>query len=77
MPMYEKTHSLKVRPYVAHLIDLNEYLSYFPKATMADKIGITELNEIILNNMLNSWYNKTYVQGFDCESILLKIHKHV
>ena len=38
--------SLKVRRYVAHLINLNEYLASCPGATMADKIGITQLDEI-------------------------------
>ena len=35
---------------------------------MSDKIGVTELNEIILNSMLNSWYK----QGFHCGSISFK-----
>ena len=39
---------------------------------MADKIGVTELNEIILNSMPNSRSKQAYVQGFDCESISLK-----
>ena len=39
---------------------------------MADKIGVTELNEILLNSMPNSWYKQAYVQGFDCEYILYK-----
>ena len=33
---------------------------------------MTELNEILLNNMPNSWSKKWYVQGFDCESITFK-----
>ena len=68
----KKTHSLKVRHYAARLIDLDEYLVSFPGTTIYDKIGVTELNEIILNSMPNSWYKKSYVQGFDCTSILFK-----
>ena len=41
-------------------------------ATLADKIGLTELNEIILNSMPQSWTKKFYVQGFDCKYILFK-----
>ena len=54
------------------LIYLNEYLASFPGATMADKMGVTELNEIILKNMENSWSKKAYVQGLDCETIYFK-----
>ena len=65
-------HILKVRRYTARLIDLNEYLASFPGATMADKMGVTELNEIILKSMENSWSKKAYVQGFDCETFYFK-----
>ena len=41
-----KPRSLKVRCYTSCLIDLKEYLASFPEATMADKIGLTELNEM-------------------------------
>ena len=36
---------------------------------MTDKIGVTELNNILLNSMPNSWSKQAYVQDFDCESI--------
>ena len=65
----KKPRSLKARRYDARLIDLNEYLSSFPGATISDKIGVTELNGLPLNSMPNSWSKKAYVQGFDCESI--------
>ena len=65
----KKARRLKVRRYAAHLIDLNRYLASFPGAAMADKIGFTKLNEVILNSMHNSWSKQSYVQGFDCESI--------
>ena len=61
-----------MRRYEARLIDLNGYLASFPGATMADKICVTELNEIILNSMPNSWTDRAYVQGFDCELISFK-----
>ena len=66
------TRSLKVRRYVPCLIDMNEYLVSFPGSTLAQKIDVTELNDIILNSMPNSLSKKVYVQGFDCESISLK-----
>ena len=46
--------SLKVRRYDARFIDLNEYLASFPGATMAEKMGVTELNENILNSIPTS-----------------------
>ena len=39
---------------------------------MADKMGVTGLNEILLNSMPNIWSKKTYVQGFYCETISFK-----
>ena len=67
-----KTLSLNVRRYAARLIDLNEYLESFPEVTINDKIGITEINKKLLNSIPNSWYKKSHVQGFDCESISFK-----
>ena len=67
----KKSRSLKVRCYAAWLIDLDEYLASFTEATIADKIGVTEINEIIWNSIPKSWSKQAYVQGFDCESIFL------
>ena len=39
---------------------------------MADTIGVTEISEILLNSMPNSWYKQPYVWGFCCESIYFK-----
>ena len=69
-----KPRGLKVRRYTACLIDLNDYLDSFPEATLSDKIGVTELNGILLNIMPNSWCKQADVQGFECESISLKKH---
>ena len=57
---------------MARFIDLNEYLASFPGAPLSNKIGVTELDEIILNSVPNSWYKQAYVQGFYCGSILFK-----
>ena len=65
----KQLHSLTVRRYVARLIGPNEYLAHFPWANLADKIDVTDLNEISLNSMPNSWSRQAYVQGFDCESV--------
>ena len=65
----KKPLSLTVRRYAAHLIDLKEYLASFWGATLTDNIGVTELNEILLNSMPNSWSIQAYVQVFDCEYI--------
>ena len=60
----KKPCSLKLRRYDVRLIDLNEYFPSFPGATMNDKMGITELNDILSNSMQNSWSKPAYVQGF-------------
>ena len=39
---------------------------------MADKIGVTELNGILLNTMPNKWSNQACVQVFDCETVSFK-----
>ena len=61
-----------MRCYAARLIDIDKYLASFPEATLTDKICVTEINEILLNSMPNSWYKQVYVQGFDCESTMFK-----
>ena len=67
-----KPRQLKVKRYAVRLFGLNWYLASFPGATMADKIGFTKLNEILLNSMPNIWYKQAYVQGFYCKSISFK-----
>ena len=68
----KKLHRLKVRRYAERLIGLNKNLASFLGFTIADKIGISELNEIILNSMPNRWSNKVYVQVCYCKSISFK-----
>ena len=73
----KKSGSLKLGCYEARLINLIGYLASFPGNTMDDKIGVTELNEIVLKSMPNSWPKTVYVQGFNCKSILLKKDVHM
>ena len=40
--------------------------------TLSDKIGVTELKNILLNNISNICYKQAYVQGLHCESISFK-----
>ena len=47
-------HVLKVRRYAAHVIEINKYLYLFPGGISNETIGLTELNEILLNSMPNS-----------------------
>ena len=68
----KKTGRLTAGSYAARLVDINEYLASFPGETLTDNIGITKLNEILLNSMPNSWYKQTYVQDFDCGYITFK-----
>ena len=44
----------------------------FPGENLNDKIGVTKLNEILLNSMPNSWSIQVFEQGFDCEYITFK-----
>ena len=60
-----------------HLIDLNEFLPSFPGSTPTHKICMTELNEILLNSMPNSWIKQAYVQGFYWKSITFKTSVNV
>ena len=48
---------------------MNEYLASLPGGKLADKIDVTELNDIILNSMPNSSFKQAYIQGFGCKSI--------
>ena len=64
-----KPRSLKVGRYAVRLIELNEYLDFFPAGTLYEKIRLNELNEILVNSMPNSWSKQAHVQGFDCEYI--------
>ena len=71
-PWDEKSRALTVRRYAERLIDITEYLASFPGADLNENIGVTELNEILLNSMPNRWYRHACVQGFGCESITFK-----
>ena len=68
-----KSHKLKVIHYAARMIKLKGYLADFPEENSSDKIGETELNEIILNIIPNGCIKQVYVQGFDYGYITLKI----
>ena len=68
----EKPCSHKVILYAARLLDLNEYSASFLEANLADKIDISELNEILINSLPISCSKEAYVQGFNCEYILFK-----
>ena len=68
----KNSRSLRKIRYEARLIDLNEYLDSFPGVTLADKIGILELNETLLNSTPTIWPKHYLVQVFDCESISFK-----
>ena len=67
-----KPCSITVRRYAAGLIDLNKYLAFFPGSNLTDKIGVTDMNEILLNSMPNSWSKQAYIKGFDWEFITFK-----
>ena len=49
------------------MIEFNERLAFFFGAKLTEKIGITKLNDILLNSIPDSWSNKVYVHIFDFE----------
>ena len=61
-----------IRRYDSCVIDINEYVTVFPRGNLYDIIGEMELNEIMLNSMQKNWIKHTYIQGFDCETITFK-----
>ena len=67
-----KPHILKVRHYAVSLIDFNKYLDLFLGGELSEKIGVMEMNKILLNMMLNSWIKQAYVHQFDCDSTTFK-----
>ena len=66
-----KSLNLKVRWYAACLIDINKYLALLPRTNISEKLGGTELNEILINSVPNILSKQAYVQIFDCELITL------
>ena len=71
-PQNEETARFKSkRPHIS-FNRLEQVLGFPPWGYIVWKIGVTELNEILLNSMPTSWSKQAYVQGFDGESILLK-----
>ena len=73
----KKLRDLKVRRYVVRLIDLNEYLALFTRATLSDDIVVTELDKILFKSMPNIWSKHAYVQGCDCEYISFKKYANI
>ena len=79
----ENTETLNVDYYIKGLACIfpcefdfktKAYLDSLMGSTLADKIDVTESNEIILNIMSNRWSKQAYVQGFGCESTSFKNH---
>ena len=57
-----KLHGSKVRRYVAHLVDIHEYLVVFPGTNISNKVCVMELNEKVLNSMPNIWSKQAHVK---------------
>ena len=71
-PWNEIPRSLTVGQCAARLIDLNGYVASFPGGAFTDNISVTELNEILLNIMHNSWSKQAYIQDFIVGLLLFK-----
>ena len=67
-----ESHELELRCYAYYIIYINYYLASFPWEKSIDKIGDTELNEIVYNSMPNIWIKQAYVQVFDFKTINFK-----
>ena len=72
MPWNKEVTNIQRKALSGLSIDLNEYFASFPGVKLTDKIGMTELNRILLNSMPNSWIKQAYVQGFDFDYITFK-----
>ena len=46
-------HELEVRSYLAHMLQLDDYLAIFPGSQENEKLRETELNGIILHTIPN------------------------
>ena len=57
----KKRRSLTVRRYAERLILLNAYLTSFPGETLTDNMGVTKLNELLLNSMPTILYNQACI----------------
>ena len=53
----KKQCGLKVGRYAAHKIDPNYHLAVFSGENITDNVCMTELDEILLNILPNSWRN--------------------
>ena len=51
------------------MVDINEDLNVFKGGKTSEKIGETELNNIILNIIPYGLSNQAYVQVLNCETI--------
>ena len=71
LSVMRKTLSLKVRRYVACLVDPNESLALLPGEELTGKFGVTEL--FFFNSTPNSCSKQLYVQVFGCKFINLKV----
>ena len=63
-----KPPGMKVKAFTTRLVQLNEYLTYFPPDTPTQEVGkmsIDELKEILYHAMPNSWQKKMTEQGFN------------
>ena len=71
-----ESHELEVICYASYIIYINYYLASFPREKAIDKIGDTELNEIVYNSMPNIWIKQAYAQVFDFKTINFKRLKY-
>ena len=57
-------HKLKVIHYLAHMVELNDYLAIFTRSKESDKLRETELNGIILHITPNGCNRQDYGHFF-------------
>ena len=63
-----KPPGMKVKAFTTRLVQLNEYLTYFPPDTaeqVVTKLSFDDLKEILYHAMPNSWKKKMTEQGFN------------
>ena len=60
-----KPQDIQLKRSSAQLTELNNYLPRFPGSRNSKKMGLEELNEILLQSVPSSWARQAYIWGWD------------
>ena len=60
-----KPRELPFKRFAAHLTELNNHPSLFPRSSASKKMPPEELNDILLQAVADGWVKQAYLQGLD------------